>query len=90
VTSIVATAATGMLTVLFDAAKTGMPAAGTLTFTPGVANAGAGVKAVALADGLVGSIDWGCSSATQAKANLTVTGAVLGTVPAKYAPSECR
>ncbi len=90
VTSIAADPLTGVLTVTYAAATTGMPAAGTLTFTPGVANGGAGVKAAALADGLVGSIDWGCSSVTHAKADLTVTGAVAGTVPAKYAPSECR
>ena len=90
VTSIVATPATGVLTVTFIAATTGLPAAGFLTFTPGVKTGAAGVPAVALANGLVGSIDWGCSSATQAKAALTVAGPVIGTVPAKYAPSECR
>ena len=88
VTSIVATPGTGVLTVTFVQATTGLPNAGTLTFTPGV-KTGAGL-AVALADGLAGSIDWGCSSAAQVKALATVTGPVIGTVAAKYVPSECR
>jgi type IV pilus assembly protein PilA len=88
VTSIVATPATGVLTVTFIAATTGLPNAGTLTFTPGV-KTGAGA-AVALANGLAGSIDWGCSSAGQVKANTVVTGAPIGTVATRYAPSECR
>jgi type IV pilus assembly protein PilA len=90
VTSIVAAPLTGMLTVTFIAATTGLPAAGTLTFVPGVKTGAAGVPAAALANGLVGSIDWGCSSVTGAKAALTVAAPVAGTVPAKYAPSECR
>ena len=90
VTSIIAAPATGVLTVLYVAGTTGLPAAGTLTFTPGVKTGAVGVPAVALADGLVGSIDWGCASATQVKAALTVAAPAAGTVPAKYAPSECR
>ena len=90
VSSITAAGATGIITVTYIAATTGLPAVGTLTFTPGVKTGGNGVAAAALADGLVGSIDWGCSSVGQVKANATVTGAVAGTVPAKYAPSECR
>lgn len=43
----------------------------------------------ALADGLTGAMDWGCSSTTHVTADKTfVTGA--GTLPAKYAPSQCR
>jgi type IV pilus assembly protein PilA len=78
----------GEITVTFIAATTGLPAAGTLVFTPGV-KTGAG-KAVALATGLQGSIDWGCSSAAQVKALSVVAAATVGTVPTRYAPSECR
>ena len=88
VASIVATPATGELVVTFIAATTGLPNAGTLVFTPGV-KTGAGA-AVALANGLAGSIDWGCSSAGQVKANTVVTGATIGSVATRYAPSECR
>ena len=90
VSSITAAPLTGIVTVAYVNATTGVaaPALPTLTFTPGV-KTGAGVAA-ALADGLVGSVDWGCSSTLQVKANTVVTGATAGTLPAKYAPSECR
>ena len=88
--SIAAAPLTGELTVTFVAATTGLPAANTLVFTPGVKTGAAGVPAVALANGLAGSIDWGCSSAVQVKAKTVVAAPTLGTVPARYAPSECR
>jgi type IV pilus assembly protein PilA len=81
-------AATGELTVTYIAATTGLPAAQTLVFTPGVKTSAA--KAVPLAAGLAGSIDWGCSSVGQVKANTVVTAPTAGTVPTRYAPSECR
>jgi len=88
VQSIAAAGATGELTITFIAATTGLTAADTLVFTPGVKTA-AGV-AVPLADGLSGIIDWGCSSASQVKALATVTAPTVGTVPVRFAPSECR
>jgi len=90
VTSIAANAADGVLTVTYVNATTGLPAAAgnTLLFTPGV-KTGAGA-AVALANGLQGAIEWACSSAGNAKAATVVAGAALGTVPVRYAPSECR
>ncbi len=63
-------------------------AGNTMLFTPGV-KTGAGA-AVALADGLQGAIEWACSSAGNAKATTVVAGAAVGTVPVRYAPSECR
>ena len=91
VQSIIATAARGSIAVTFINAAAGLPAGGNvLQFTPGVKTGVAGVPAVALATGLVGSIDWGCASATQVKAALTVAAPIAGTLPAKYAPSECR
>jgi type IV pilus assembly protein PilA len=89
VQSVVA-AATGELVVTFIAATTGLPAVGTLVFTPGVKTGGAGVPAVPLAAGLNAAIDWGCSSAQQVKALATVTNPTIGTVPVRFAPSECR
>ena len=91
VTSILADPAnTGILTVTYVNGTTGLPGAGgnTLLFTPGV-KTGAGA-AVALAAGLQGAIDWACSSAGNVKALTVVAGAGLGTVPVRYAPSECR
>jgi type IV pilus assembly protein PilA len=93
VASIVADPLTGIITVTFINATTGVPIAApnpTLLFTPGIVTGAAGVAAVAMADGLVGSVDWGCSSASNVKAVATVVGAGLGSLPAKYAPSECR
>lgn len=47
--------------------------------------------AVALANGLSGSVQWFCmsSTTTQATARGFATGAPAA-LPAKYAPSECR
>ncbi len=80
--------ATGEVTVtLTTLTSSGLPAAGlgkTLVMTPNVNQA-------ALSDAASGAVDWACASTTavtgQAK-GLTV--ATLGTLPAKYAPSECR
>ena len=88
VSSIAANTGTGEITVTFVAATTGLPGADTLVFTPGV-KTGTGV-AIALANGLAGSIDWGCSSVGQVKAVATVASPTAGTVPTRYAPSECR
>ncbi|MDD2893200.1 MAG: prepilin-type N-terminal cleavage/methylation domain-containing protein [Halothiobacillaceae bacterium] len=47
-------------------------------------------KAVPVATS-VGAIDWGCASVTQATATARgLTKITAGTLPAKYAPSECR
>ena len=56
----------------------------TLVFTPNVQNA-------APVDTAVGAIDWACASDTNATATARSLGSVVaGTLPAKYAPSECR
>ncbi|WP_180004785.1 MULTISPECIES: pilin [unclassified Acinetobacter] len=48
----------------------------------------------ALAAGAAGSIEWACASATKVQADARLSGLIatdaLGTLPAKYAPSECR
>ncbi len=81
-------APSGELTVNFVALTTGLTVAQYLTLTPGV-KTGAG-QAVPFAAGLVGSVDWGCSSVAQAKALTVVTLPTVGTVPARFAPGECR
>jgi type IV pilus assembly protein PilA len=78
----------GMITVTTAAAATaGLPtdAAGTtLTFTPNVNN-------IAIAAGATGAVDWACASQTNTTATTRgLTVAQAGTMPAKYAPSECR
>ncbi|WP_446892473.1 pilin [Acinetobacter sp. NS4_7] len=86
---------TGLITVTFNANSVGLAAnENTLTLTPwvrdGAAGAGQSLQA-AQAAGSTGTIDWGCSSATNVKATADgITIATPGTVQEKYAPSECR
>jgi len=56
----------------------------TITFSPNVQNAVPTATSV-------GAIDWACGSTTTATATTRGLGNVVaGTLPAKYAPSECR
>ncbi|MDP2407221.1 MAG: pilin [Hydrogenophaga sp.] len=82
------TATIGVITVTLAAGTTaGFPTdvrGSTLVFSPNVQNA-------ALVDGAQGAIDWACASDSAATATTRGLGsAVLGTLPAKYAPAECR
>lgn len=73
--SIAATAANGIPTTLNQ---------NTLTYSPNV-------QGVVPVDTSVGAIDWACGSLTTATATARGLGNVTaGTLPAKYAPSECR
>jgi type IV pilus assembly protein PilA len=81
--------ATGMITVTFNGGATGISQlAGnkTITLTPNIAGA-------LLVNGATGSIDWACASTTATTAGSStpalVTGA-LGTVPAKWVPTQCK
>jgi type IV pilus assembly protein PilA len=80
-------AATGEITMTLGGASAGLPtdAQGTtIVFSPNVNN-------VALVAGASGAIDWACASATAATAATRNLGnRALGTLPAKYAPAECR
>jgi len=61
----------------------------TLVFTPYVVT-GVGTFAF-LNPANVGAIDWGCSSTTQSLTiALGMPAGTVGTLPAKYAPSQCR
>lgn len=85
--AIAITAGTGEITVTTAAAATsGLPAdaaLSTLVFTPNVQNA-------ALAR-LSGAVDWACASTTGTTAgNRGLTAVTVGSLPAKYAPAECR
>ena len=73
--TILATAGNGIPTVLNG---------NTLTFSPNVQ----GVVPVATS---VGAVDWACGSVTQAAAaGRGLANVAAGTLPAKYAPAECR
>jgi type IV pilus assembly protein PilA len=77
----------GLITVNYRAtAENGLPTSldnNTLVFTPSVNN-------VALAATSIGAIDWACGSITTATADARQLEVNAGTLPAKYAPSECR
>ena len=84
------TAATGLITMTLRAAGAGggdsLPTTvqgTTVTMQPNVAGA-------AIAAGVAGSIDWACASLTKATATAKGLVATVGTLPAKYAPAECR
>jgi type IV pilus assembly protein PilA len=88
VSGITIAAASGLITVTYkNTAASGLQAlaGGTITLTP---NSPAGT---ALAATSTSPIDWGCSSTTNTVATAqTFAGLVAGTVPARYAPANCR
>ncbi|HET8899303.1 MAG TPA: pilin [Rhodanobacteraceae bacterium] len=83
---------TGVITVNIRAdADNGIPTtlnSSLITLTPNVK--GTGSYAV-LSSTATGAIDWGCRSKTSVTfTDRSFTGGTAGTLPAKYAPSECR
>ena len=76
----------GMITMTTAGASSGLPTEAQgmkLTMSPYVQKAPLAA--------LPGAIDWACSSVTsQTATNKGLTGATAGTLPAKYAPAECR
>jgi type IV pilus assembly protein PilA len=77
----------GIITVTYRAtAGNGLPTGldgNTVLFTPSV-------RGVTLAPDLTGPIDWACGSASTATASDRGLPVNAGTLPARYAPSECR
>ena len=93
VTSVLMQAATGMITITYNAPEVGVAAAAnTITLTPWVRDTAAGqVLADAIAAGSTGALDWGCASATSTTATAQgITVIAAGTLLAKYAPAACR
>ena len=77
---------TGVVTVTSAGAASGLPtdAQGmTLVFTPNVQGA-------ALSAASVGPIDWACASTSNTTSGNRGLASGTGTLPSKYAPSECR
>lgn len=91
-TSIVAAAGTGVITITYNAATVG--AGGTIIVTPFIRVGGtATVSALnaAITAGTTGSIDWACTSAGKEVATANGLGAAAaGSLLVKYAPSNCR
>jgi type IV pilus assembly protein PilA len=90
----VTAAADGTITVTYNAANVGLAAAQTLNMKPFIRNAAAAGAPVALdtavAGGLTGPVDWGCASDTNAYSVGVGLTTAVGTLPAKYAPNNCR
>ncbi|MGB4074210.1 pilin [Pseudomonas sp.] len=86
--------ATGEVTVTFNNANVGnIPANATLVYTPYVQNAAGAPTQLggSFAAGVTGSIDWGCSSVSNAvSAARLLPRLTPGTLPGQFAPSECR
>jgi len=86
VSDIVITDGSGDITITYDEGTvTALTATtNTMTLTPSIG-------AAVLIDGLTGNIDWACAS----DVNTTATGrglpvTIAGTVPARFAPTECK
>jgi len=91
VTGIGIGALTGIITITYNSAANGLPqlaGANTIFLYPSISVAGV---STALGGGQTGNIDWACvsASATTAGSRGLAFGA-LGTVPSRYAPSECK
>jgi type IV pilus assembly protein PilA len=95
VTSVQIDGATGVVTATFNGNNTGGITAGadTLTWTPYTRNdAGAIVQLqAALAANQTGALDWSCASEVNAVGTArSLPTIAMGTLPARFAPSECR
>ena len=93
VNSVLAVRTTGVITVTYNPTTVGVaPAQNLIRLSPYVqSQAAAETLAAALAAGRTGSVDWACTSATRATSTAQgLAAAALGTVQAKYAPSQCR
>jgi type IV pilus assembly protein PilA len=86
--------ASGLITVTYLGTAVGLTANQTLTLTPWMRDTVAGqAYAGALAAGASGSVDWACSSDAHLTASNRanpITVLAVGTVPARFAPNECR
>ncbi len=88
----------GEIVVTFNAANVGrIPAAATLVISPYINAGGAPVAlgtALAAVPPTVGNVDWACHSVGVATATNRGVGAIAGvtaaTLPANFAPNECR
>jgi len=84
---------TGEIMVNYNSATVGLtPGQDTLVLSPYAFTEG-GFVPLALASGMfyIGSIEWGCTSASSISAtNRGFAGAATGTLPPEYAPPECR
>ena len=89
VTSVQMDGTSGVITITYN--NTTVGATGTLLLTPSVkTGATYAALAAAMTAGDTGAIDWACGSVTTAAATARSMPVNAGTLPAKYAPAECR
>jgi type IV pilus assembly protein PilA len=89
-----APAATGVITITYNAAAVGMgAAANTMTLHPFIRGAAVETLLAAQTNGNTGAIDWACvsnSNATAVARGFPVADVPVATVEARFAPAECR
>jgi type IV pilus assembly protein PilA len=89
-----APAATGVITITYNAAAVGLPVAGNImTLTPFIRGVAVQTLVAAQAAANTGAIDWACVSDANATATARGLGAAVvpgNPVPARFAPAECR
>ena len=83
--------AQGEITITYNPTSVGLSAAQTLVLSPWVTTGAAPVPlGASYAASVTGPVDWSCQSATNGVATARNLGGTSGTLPARYAPSECR
>ena len=88
VKSITIAQATGVITVTYDGSASGISQLGVSTYTIKLQPF---VNKAALADSAPGNIDWGCASASeQTEVGNGLAAMAVGTMPAKYVPTQCK
>ncbi len=85
VSGVTINATTGVITVMYQGVA--QIAGNTIKLSPYVGVAGV---PTALATGLTGNIDWACTSSTNTTAAAQNMAAATGSVPARYAPTQCK
>lgn len=83
----------GEITITYNASNVGLPVrANTLVLTPWIYDGNARWRlGPSLQNGFVSNIDWSCqSTSAQVAASRFGSAGTAGTLPAKYAPAECR
>jgi type IV pilus assembly protein PilA len=92
VQNVVINAADGSIQIIYGAGTPQLSGL-TINLTPQINTGAYALLPAVAAAGATGNIDWGCVSAGQTTATVTGLGLgayAIGTVPAKYAPTQCR
>jgi type IV pilus assembly protein PilA len=88
VTNITISAVNGAIKVTYNGAASGIAQFGGTNYTLYLQP---NINKNALVAGAVGNIDWACASSSSATATANLlTGITLGTMPAKYVPTQCK